>query len=78
MQPIDGQPLTRAPKGFLPDDPAIDLIVQRQWGVGSTLPAEYATRPTLVREVLGRFRFAAPIVALLNDPLPSTKRRPIF
>ena len=29
MQPIEGQPLTRAPKGFLPDDPGIDLILCR-------------------------------------------------
>ena len=74
MQPIDGQPLTRAPKGFLPDDPAIDLILCRQWGVAATLPAEHATRPTLVRDIVDRFRAAAPIVDLLNEPLLGTRR----
>ncbi len=76
MQPIDGQPLTRAPKGFLPDDPAIDLILCRQWGVTSTLPAEHALRPSLVADVVQRFRLAAPVVNLLNQPLLG--RRPIF
>ena len=78
MQPIDGQPLTRAPKGFLPDDPAIDLILCRQWGIASTLPAEHATRPTFVAEVVDRFRLATPIVDLLNEPLTSSRKRPIF
>ncbi len=78
MQPIDGQPLTRAPKGFLPDDPALDLILHRQWGVSSILPAEHATRPTLVGEIVHRFRLAAPLVALLNEPLTASRKRPLF
>ncbi len=78
MQPIDGQPLTRAPKGFLPDDPAIDLVLPRQWGVAATLPAELATGPGLVREIVTRFRLAAPVVDLLNEPLTPALRRPIF
>jgi len=78
MQPIDGQPLTRAPKGFLPDDPALDLILHRQWGVSSILPAEHSTRPTLVGEIVHRFPLAAPLVALLNEPLTASRRRPLF
>jgi len=78
MQPIDGQPLSRPPKGFLPDDPAIDLLLCRQWGVASTLPSEHATRPTLVREIVDRLRLATPIVNLLNEPLTASPKRPIF
>ncbi len=78
MQPIDGQPLSRAPKGFLPDDPAIDLLLCRQWGVASTLPSEHAIRPTLVREIVDRFRLATPVVNLLNEPLTASPKRPIF
>lgn len=78
LQPIDGRSLTRAPKGFLPDDPAIDLILHRQWGVSSTLPAEHATRPTLVAEIVRRFRLATPLVDLLNEPLTRSGKRPIF
>ena len=34
---FDGLKLTRAPKGFPADHPAIDLILQRQWGVSAVL-----------------------------------------
>src|SRR5882757_9584304 len=36
----DGMRLTRPPKGFAPDDPAMDLLVCRQWGVSAHLPVE--------------------------------------
>ncbi len=78
MDPIDGQPLTRPPKGFLPDDPAIDLILCRQWGVTSHLAAVHATEPTLVAEIVKRFRSAAPIIHLLNEPLKPPAKRPVF
>ncbi len=78
LQPIDGQPLRRVPKGFAPDTPALDLIVQRQWGVASTLPAEHALKSSLLADVVHRFTLAAPVVALLNAPLTIPSRKPIF
>jgi uncharacterized protein (TIGR02453 family) len=60
---------TRPPKGFPADHPAIDLIAQRQWGLAARLPAELALGPGLAGEVVDRFRAAAPLVALLNEPL---------
>jgi uncharacterized protein (TIGR02453 family) len=73
-----GNRLTRAPKGFAPDDPAIDLLLCRQWGVSATLPAAEALKPTLAKHILDRFRRALPLVELLNAPLlapapPETK-----
>jgi uncharacterized protein (TIGR02453 family) len=78
MQPIDGQRLTRPPKGFSPDDPALDLLLSKQWGVETTLPADFATRPTLAKDIVERFRLAAPLVALLNAPLTVKPRKPLF
>ena len=75
---FDGLKLTRAPKGFAADDPAIDLILHRQWGVASVLPADAALESTLVREIVTRFRLAAPIVAFLNTPLAPKPRKPLF
>lgn len=69
MQEFDGLRLTRPPKGFPKDHPAMDLLLCQQWGVSATLPAETALRPSLLHEVLVRFRAAAPVVALLNRPL---------
>lgn len=78
LNEFDGQKLTRPPKGFNPDDPAMDLLVCRQWGVSATLPAETATTPALVKEIVTRFKLAAPVVALLNAPLLPKARRPLF
>lgn len=79
MQPSlpseDGaQPLRRAPKGFAPDSPALDLIVQRQWGVAATLGAEAALEKSFVDEVVRRFRLAVPLVSFLNVPLVPAKK----
>lgn len=78
MQPIDGQPLSRAPKGFPPEGPALDLIVRRQWGVSARLPAEVSLAPGFVDEVVRHFHLGIPLVSLLNQSLTSSSRKPIF
>ena len=78
MVTFDGMKLTRAPKGFPPDHPAIDLILQRQWGVHSMIPVEAATKASLLDEVMTRFRLAYPLVALLNAPLAGKAKAPLF
>ncbi len=78
MQEGDGMRLARPPKGFSADDPAIDLLLCRQWGVSATLPAEHATRPALLKDILDRFKAAGPLVALLNAPLIGKPKRPMF
>ena len=67
--------LTRPPKGFPAEHPAMDLLKCRQWGVHATLAAEAALQPTLVKEIVRRFRLAAPLVALLNQPLTAAIER---
>ena len=78
MGEFDGHRLTRAPKGFLPDDPAIDLLLCRQWGVSATLPVERALLPSLAKDVVERFRAAVGMVAMLNAPLVGKAKRPLF
>ncbi len=73
--------LTRPPKGFPADHPAIDLLRFRQWAVFARLPVEGALSPNLVKTVADYFRAAAPLVKLLNQPLVSTpkdKHQPLF
>jgi uncharacterized protein (TIGR02453 family) len=78
MPESEGPTLARPPRGFPPDSPAIDLLLQQRWGVSATLPAEAATRPSLLKEITKRFALAAPIIHLLNQPLvagtPSSAR----
>lgn len=66
MDEFEGNKLSRAPRGFPADSPALDLLLCRQWGVSATLPAEVALVPTLVKEITKRFALAAPMVNFLN------------
>jgi uncharacterized protein (TIGR02453 family) len=73
MSEVEGNRLTRPPRGFSADSPAIDLLLCRQWGVSATLPADSATQPTLLHDITSRFALAAPIVHLLNRAISSAK-----
>jgi len=81
MRAFDGAALTRPPKGFPKEHAAMDLLLCRQWGVTAHLPAEAATKPTLLKEIVTRFRLAAPLIEALNRPLlgqAEKKKRPLF
>jgi uncharacterized protein (TIGR02453 family) len=69
LEPIDGEPLTRMPKGFAPDDPAGELLRAKHWGVRVDLPAESALEAGFVKEVVKRFKAAAPLVDMLNGAI---------
>ncbi len=75
--PLEPLTMTRPPKGFSKDDPAIDLIEQRQWGVAAKLPTKIALDPKLVLEIVRRFHLATPLVELLNAPLVAAPK-PMF
>jgi uncharacterized protein (TIGR02453 family) len=68
-EPFEGLSLTRAPKGFPADHPALDLLLRRQWGVSATLPGSVALEPSLVETVVARMKVMAPLVEFLNRPL---------
>jgi uncharacterized protein (TIGR02453 family) len=74
----DGAPLTRAPKGFPEDHPAIDLLKKRQWTLSTSLHGEAALETTLVKSVVERFKAVAPVIDLLNEPLIAKPKRPLF
>jgi uncharacterized protein (DUF2461 family) len=81
MHSFTGNPLTRAPKGFPKEHPAMDLILCRQWGVEATMEPKAALREDFARVVIQHFRLAAPLVDALNTPLLANhqkKRRPLF
>ena len=66
---FEGNALTRPPKGFCRDHPAIDLIQCRQWGLSTTLPAKAALEPEFAATLIRHFRLAAPVVDALNTPI---------
>jgi uncharacterized protein (TIGR02453 family) len=78
---FEGNALTRPPKGFPCDHPALDLIQCRQWGLHATLPAKTALDPGLAATLIRHFKLAAPVVDALNTPIAATlmpKKRVLF
>jgi uncharacterized protein (TIGR02453 family) len=81
MDSFTGRPLTRPPKGFPKDHPAMDLLLCRQWGVEGKLPSSASLEKDFADQIIRRFRLASPLVDALNTPLllsVEKKRRPIF
>ncbi len=71
---MQGEQLTRPPKGFCAEHPAADLVRHKQWLYYLVLPAEVATTPKLLPEVVERFRALTPFVDFLNRPLVANRR----
>lgn len=79
---LQGDELSRAPKGFDPRHPAIDLIKKKDWILDVELDASLATTPRLQSEIADRFRLMTPLIEFLNRPLlaerPAKKLRNYF
>ncbi|MDX2154709.1 MAG: DUF2461 domain-containing protein [Bryobacteraceae bacterium] len=67
MGELQGEKLTRPPKGWPADHPAADLLKGKQWYFGVQLDIALATTPKLLPEVAARFRAMAPVVEFLNQ-----------
>jgi uncharacterized protein (TIGR02453 family) len=72
FQEFENNALTRPPKGFPADHPAMDLVRGKQWGLAATLPASAALEPKFADEIIRHFKLAAPIVAALNTPIAAS------
>ena len=70
---LRGDELSRAPKGFDPAHPALDLIKKKDWIYDITLEPSIAQTPELYTEVSRRFRAMWPLVEFLNRPLLDRK-----
>ena len=70
---LQGDALSRAPKGFDPGHPAIALIKMKDWILDTTLDPAFATTPRLYRELADRFRAMLPVIEFLNRPLLARK-----
>jgi uncharacterized protein (TIGR02453 family) len=70
---LQGAALTRAPKGFDPAHPAINLIKMKDWILDTTLDPSLGTSPRLYKELAERFRAMTPLIEFLNRPLLAKK-----
>jgi uncharacterized protein (TIGR02453 family) len=73
FEEFEGNALTRPPKGFPCEHPALDLVRCRQWGLHASLPAQTALKPDLAAILVRHFKIAAPIVDALNTPIAAAQ-----
>ncbi len=66
---LDGESLSRVPKGFPADHPAADLLRRKQYLLWKSLDASLATTPKLLTEVASRFEAIGPFIEFLNRPI---------
>jgi uncharacterized protein (TIGR02453 family) len=70
---FEGNALTRPPKGFPAENPGMDLIRCRQWGLSATLSADEALKPNFANTIACYFKIAAPVVDALNSPIAAAQ-----
>jgi uncharacterized protein (TIGR02453 family) len=74
MGELQGEQLSRVPKGFDKDHPAEDLLRRKQWFLESTLSGDVITTPLMLPEIISRFRAASPMIEFLNQPFVQQSR----
>jgi uncharacterized protein (TIGR02453 family) len=71
---LQGEQLSRMPKGFPPDHPAEGLLRRRQWYLESTLDIKLLTTSRLLPALARSFEVMAPLVEFLNRPFTQKPR----
>jgi uncharacterized protein (TIGR02453 family) len=66
---LQGESLSRVPKGFDPEHPAADLIRRKQYLLDGKLDPKMATTPQLFTELVKHLEAMTPLVEFLNRPL---------
>jgi uncharacterized protein (TIGR02453 family) len=72
---LQGERLTRAPKGFSPEHPAADLLRYKQFVLYVELAPDIAATPGLYTEVVKRFQTMTPFLEFLNAPLLGRRKK---
>jgi uncharacterized protein (TIGR02453 family) len=75
---MQGEQLSRVPKGFAADHPAADLLRFKQFLLFTSLDAALITTPKLFAELEKRFRAMAPFLDFLNAPLVKGRKEERF
>jgi uncharacterized protein (TIGR02453 family) len=72
---LQGEQLTRVPKGFCATDPAADLLRFKSFFLYVELAPEIATTPKFFDEVLKRFRTMKPFLDFLTAPAAAQRQK---
>jgi uncharacterized protein (TIGR02453 family) len=71
---LDGERLTRVPRGFQKDHPAAEYLKHRNFLAGREFPPEFATRTEFYPTLVATFRALMPLVRFLNEPLLDSRQ----
>lgn len=66
---LEGERLSRVPRGYLKDHPAAEYLRYRQFLAGCEHEAEFAISPRFYPRLLGVFEAVVPLIRFLNEPL---------
>jgi uncharacterized protein (TIGR02453 family) len=72
---LQGERLSRPPKGFPADHPATEWLKLKQMYFWVELPAKLALEPGVAEEIVTRFRLMTPVMDFLNEPLLAMKKK---
>jgi uncharacterized protein (TIGR02453 family) len=72
---LQGEQLSRMPKGFPVDHPAEGLLRQRQWYLENTIDAKKICSRELPKELAKRFELMTPFVEFMNRPFVKQVKR---
>jgi uncharacterized protein (TIGR02453 family) len=71
---LEGEQLSRVPRGFRADHPAADYLKYKQFLAGRTLPAGAAIGPSFYGTLVETFRGMLPFIRFLNEPIVQARR----
>jgi uncharacterized protein (TIGR02453 family) len=66
---LEGERLSRVPRGYLKDHPAAHYLQYKQFLAGREFEADFAIGPKFYPEVIRTFTVVAPLVRFLNAPI---------
>ena len=75
---LNGERLTRVPRGFPAGHRAAEYLRYRQFVAGREFPASFAHGPTFYPTLLATFRALMPLVRFLNEPLVGRSADPAY
>ena len=66
---LEGERLSRVPRGYLKDHPAAHYLQYKQFYAGREFPADFATSDEFYPELIRTFKATAPLVRFLNTAI---------
>lgn len=72
---LEGETMTRVPRGYPADHPAAEYLRFRQFYGGAEFPASLAYSRTFYPTLVATFKGLMPLVRFLNEPLTEGRRR---